>query len=528
MVETSRHGSIGMYPKDKFDFRSALSALKSKPKIGSRISIRSRMPLILTRQCLNFTLSGITFALGDSSGFTCSKIGRIPSSSPNAPIVSVTKTSTGSPGASGATSPSDPACSKVILSDKPLAANTFFATSCMTGDCSTGYTCLAPRRAAMQLKRPAPVPTSSTTSPGRILANMASPYFSPRPRSLTMSKWSAIGSSPRGGSCLRACSCAVDVGSSCFMAGGCSCAGERSEWRSRLEHREERLSRMQRREAQRPLDLRAARVARGENAPAVALRVDLLFSRQLEDAQRIVLVRDLVAVHAAHSAASGLHDLEGNAERGEDFRPLRRRFGGERLLRAMRQQAKSLRADRNMQRQTLLDQPLLQEPHAEARIALELFRVFVAVRENHGRLDTDQRKAERGNAAQEVGIACNHPAERTQKAFDVQRFAVLEIRQHVRLEAQSAKEQARSLEHPGLVEGRESVLEHNDHPCVFRKALQRGEARHRDPVLREALYGGPGGEPRCVGDADYPRGQPATERVVHQRVRRARCGCHER
>src|SRR5258708_1876403 len=117
---------------------------------------------------------------------------------------------------------------------------------------------------------------------------------------------------------------------------------------------------MERREAERALHLGAARVTGGEAALLVALRVDLALPRQLEDAQRVLLVRDLMAVSAAHATAAALHDLERYAERAEDLRPLRRRPGHERLLRAVRQQAVGGLTGPRIRHDLALVQPLFQ------------------------------------------------------------------------------------------------------------------------------------------------------------------------
>ena len=57
----------------------------------------------------------------------------------------------------------------------------------------------------------------------------------------------------------------------------------------------------------------------------------------------------------------------------------------------------------------LLGQPLLEERHAEARLALELLRILVAVREDDGRLDADERETKRPDLPQERGVARDDP-----------------------------------------------------------------------------------------------------------------------
>src|SRR5580658_8648114 len=97
---------------------------------------------------------------------------------------------------------------------------------------------------------------------------------------------------------------------------------------------------MARSETESALDLRAARMPCGEDPVAVPRGVDLALPREREDPERVVLVRRLVAVHAAHAAATTLHHLERHPECAEDLRPERRRPGDQRLLRAVRQEAK--------------------------------------------------------------------------------------------------------------------------------------------------------------------------------------------
>src|ERR1035438_5712475 len=102
-------------------------------------------------------------------------------------------------------------------------------------------------------------------------------------------------------------------------------AGASLARRSAADRLEQRFDGVAGSEAQRPLDLRPARVTGGEySTPALAgvarvgSAVDLLLPREVEDPERVRLVRDLVPVHAAHAAAPGLHDLERNAQRRED------------------------------------------------------------------------------------------------------------------------------------------------------------------------------------------------------------------
>ena len=109
-------------------------------------------------------------------------------------------------------------------------------------------------------------------------------------------------------------------------------------------------------------------------------------------------------------------------------------------------------------RELLLRQPFLEQEHLEAGLGPELLRVLVAVREDDRRLDADHGEAERPDASQEVGVAPDDLAERTEEAFDVKRLAVLEVRQDMGLEPELAKEQARRFEHRRLVERGERVL----------------------------------------------------------------------
>src|SRR5580693_1151075 len=138
----------------------------------------------------------------------------------------------------------------------------------------------------------------------------------------------------------------------------------------------------------------------------------------------------------------------------------------------MRQQSEARRAGDYFRLERLFCQPLLEEPYAEARLALELLGILVAVREDDRRFDADQRKAQRADAAQERGVARHDPLEGAEESFDVQGLAVLEIRQNVRFEAERSEQRARGFEHAWFVERGEGVLQHHDDPGVFRKALE--------------------------------------------------------